>query len=252
MMTTRKRQHPFLPRDYVYVAEFGAGLVKVGRSTNPEGRTQALATGSGRKLGRVWISNPVCFAGPFEKRAHAELDEHRSHGEWFNCCFENAVERVAKQFSEDELWTEEKSEERALRAEKVLGILQAAVMGTDDGSAFAQYRNDFLRNMRERVIKNYITYLHFQNLAEQAFIEAVSQELTECNEWAGSEVKEDIATVLALSNDAYREAEMNAHINLGITLESCMLYTQDVNRIPEVLEEVAVIANQRLASQESD
>jgi hypothetical protein len=75
-------QEPKKP-EYVYLMEaVGGGWVKIGRSSNPFGRIEALQTGCPYP-----IVLKVCFycenASEVEGRLHELCKAHRGHGEWF-------------------------------------------------------------------------------------------------------------------------------------------------------------------------
>ncbi len=78
----------------VYVIERTDGLVKIGRSINPNQRIKSLERQGGFRSSRAWISIPGTFDAKAEIRAHHVLDGHRAIGEWFDVDFDQAVVAV--------------------------------------------------------------------------------------------------------------------------------------------------------------
>jgi hypothetical protein len=67
---------------HLYVAQSACGLVKIGRSTNPNRRVAGMQTGSGQRIKLVVVRKR---GGPDEWGIHQALARHRLHGEWFRC-----------------------------------------------------------------------------------------------------------------------------------------------------------------------
>lgn len=249
------RRGQFPEKDYVYVVEFGDQLVKVGRSIYPHTRAKNLSTGSGRKLGRIWVSRPMHSACKMEGRVHAALGARRGLGEWFACSFDEAVSIAEREFSEGELWSEEGAARRAEAAGAALQPIKDLIMAgmkEQSDKASESCKKAFLEKMWERALKNCETYLQQKELAEAAYWRAVSEDIDDFDpcEAAMAEAK-DIAMISAYSNESYLSATRMEHVMLGVTMESCMLFTQDVNKIPAMLEELEGIIRKRPAEAEA-
>ena len=79
---------------HVYAIESPQGLVKIGRSGNPDQRIGALSSAGGFEPVSVWYSLPVPNAAAVETAAHSALAEFREMGEWFKTPFSAAVDAV--------------------------------------------------------------------------------------------------------------------------------------------------------------
>ena len=236
-------------KDHVYVIEFGLNLVKIGRSINPERRAANLATGSGRKKTRLWVSTPVHGAGPWEARAHAALGNCRQIGEWFECSFDEAVKAVTQEEVAEELWTIEgqlKLNKKSAESFEMLKELVSLSAKDRLGRTHADIKIRFLDDMRERAIKNCEAYLLYRSAAEQCFWDVVERESPDSGEGCL-----ETAIALAYSSEEYLAASRMEHVHLGITMESCMLVLNDIEKIPAMLDEVEAIAHQRAAQQEA-
>jgi hypothetical protein len=77
----------------VYVMRSENGLVKIGRSRNPEKRRKALQATSGFPVELIhhWPSEAPSTV---ERAAHLLLSEHRKAGEWFDVSVEDAVAAI--------------------------------------------------------------------------------------------------------------------------------------------------------------
>lgn len=235
----------------VYVAEFGNHLVKIGRSIHPQKRVKSLASGSGRDVGRVWISSPTRLAWELEGRIHASLAESRGVGEWFMCSFEDAVSAAHREFlacDSDQTYSEINAQE-TLNPE-IKNLFKAAI-NYEHSHAAEAYNKSFMNGMWGRAIKNCGVYLQYRDIAEKAYWIAVSEELESLPDLTSTpqEAKE-IAMMMAYSDESYLAASRMENIHLGITMESCMLFTQDAKKIPAMLEEIEKIALQEAMSDE--
>jgi len=68
--------------DHLYViGETSSGIVKIGRSVDPESRLRTFQTGYPRKLSLLHVEPE---AGHLEPRLHARFASLRTHGEWFD------------------------------------------------------------------------------------------------------------------------------------------------------------------------
>ena len=79
---------------HVYAIESPQGLVKIGRSGNPDQRIGALSSAGGFEPVSVWYSFPLPDAAFVEKAAHKALAGARQVGEWFQVAFDDAVRVV--------------------------------------------------------------------------------------------------------------------------------------------------------------
>ena len=80
---------------HVYVISRASdGLVKIGRSNNPEQRIRNLSMQGGFEVFQMWISRPLKSAKDTELAAHDALADRRRIGEWFDVPFEKAVNVV--------------------------------------------------------------------------------------------------------------------------------------------------------------
>jgi Meiotically up-regulated gene 113 len=75
------------------------GPCKVGVTSKPKARLNALKTASPRRLvfAELWDFPDRAFANEAEKLAHASLQRYRMNGEWFDIGPTDAVQRI-------ELW----------------------------------------------------------------------------------------------------------------------------------------------------
>ena len=76
---------------HVYAIEAPSGLVKIGKSGNPDRRVNELCLAGGFAPKAVWYSVPVVCADIIETTAHASLQTYREMGEWFRVGFDSAV-----------------------------------------------------------------------------------------------------------------------------------------------------------------
>ena len=67
--------------DDLYVMQNEHGLIKIGRSVNPEVRRSALEIGEHCRIEIVLVLDGK---GPREKALHRQLERYRLYGEWFN------------------------------------------------------------------------------------------------------------------------------------------------------------------------
>jgi transcriptional regulator with XRE-family HTH domain len=79
---------------HVYVIERPDGLVKIGKSQDPEKRISAIECQGGFKTTKKWFSEPVDDYSFIENSAHVGLASFRKIGEWFSCSFVYAVDHV--------------------------------------------------------------------------------------------------------------------------------------------------------------
>lgn len=79
---------------HVYAIESPQGLVKIGKSGNPDQRISTLSSAGGFEPVSVWYSLPVPNAAAIETAAHGALAEFRQMGEWFKAPFDAAVDAV--------------------------------------------------------------------------------------------------------------------------------------------------------------
>ena len=81
-------------KGYVYIIEDSmSGLIKIGKSMDPNSRVSNIKNASGRE-GRHFISNEVFCYGNLEKLANKNLEKYRHKGEWFVANFDEAVEFI--------------------------------------------------------------------------------------------------------------------------------------------------------------
>lgn len=69
------------PGAHLYVMQAVTGLIKVGRSKNPQRRLRALEQSSGQRIKLLLVLDG---RGADERLIHAALAEYRTLGEWFN------------------------------------------------------------------------------------------------------------------------------------------------------------------------
>lgn len=83
----RFSRSPTTPRaavDYIYVIEGTHGLVKIGKSNDPDVRRATLQTGSAHLLRIASVTPiPIIWVEAVERKAHDILDSYRGNGEWF-------------------------------------------------------------------------------------------------------------------------------------------------------------------------
>ena len=81
----------------VYVIEYENGICKIGKTTDIETRFKTLSKMSSSKVtGKLFFTNSTANYSKIEKEVHNALKEHRSHGEFFNIAFDEAVSVVEK------------------------------------------------------------------------------------------------------------------------------------------------------------
>lgn len=114
---------------FVYVAEFDCGLVKVGFSCDPDRRLKQLSTTSLRKLRNHWLSKAVRDGRALESEAHLALVSHKFRGEWFHCSFKRAVEIVDALQVQHADWTQEWAAERRAAHEACGARIAEAIFG---------------------------------------------------------------------------------------------------------------------------
>lgn len=76
---------------HVYVIEDELGRVKIGHTTRPHSRMQAIETAIGLSIARSFVTPKFKAYTEAESRAHKLLDKYRGRGEWFSCDYELAV-----------------------------------------------------------------------------------------------------------------------------------------------------------------
>lgn len=76
---------------HVYVIEDELGRVKIGHTTRPHSRMQAIETAIGLSIDRSFVTPKFKAFTETEHRSHKLLDKYRGRGEWFNCDFDLAV-----------------------------------------------------------------------------------------------------------------------------------------------------------------
>lgn len=81
---------------FVYVIDYGGGVVKIGKSIHPEKRMKSLTTMSSLKIVRSFISEKSANFSGIEKAAHRQFNEYNLHGEMFTMSYEKAVDWVKK------------------------------------------------------------------------------------------------------------------------------------------------------------
>lgn len=81
--------------DFAYVIRGDHGLVKIGRSADPEARLASLQTASPFHLDLAHVMPVAGSAFDIEQEAHAILDRYRRAGEWFACPVDVAVAAIA-------------------------------------------------------------------------------------------------------------------------------------------------------------
>lgn len=74
---------PQPPDGYVYVAEAEDGVVKIGKSKNPQKRLRSLSTGSAYDL-TLLVKKEVANSSSKESKIQLQFDDHRMRGEWFD------------------------------------------------------------------------------------------------------------------------------------------------------------------------
>lgn len=83
----RYGRSPSTPRaavDYIYVIEGTHGLVKIGKSNDPDVRKATLQTGSAHLLRIASVTPvPIIWVEAVEHKAHDMLEAQRGNGEWF-------------------------------------------------------------------------------------------------------------------------------------------------------------------------
>jgi hypothetical protein len=76
---------------FLYVIKADNGLVKIGRTSNPNARLAQLQSKSPTPLTFAWIGAPKADVIAIERDAHAMLDKYRRNGEWFEVSPDAAV-----------------------------------------------------------------------------------------------------------------------------------------------------------------
>lgn len=83
------------PREFVYVAVGGAGLLKIGKARDVAKRLKQLQTGSAHRINLAY--SVQCFpAYLIERLVHDELKDFRANGEWFCTDVNHAKEAIAR------------------------------------------------------------------------------------------------------------------------------------------------------------
>lgn len=87
-------------KGYVYAVQDESGMIKIGRSINPETRINCIRTQSGKNISQVYIS-PSCTNYEAKERAlHKKFAQYRQSGEWFNVAMCDVVTAIKESFAE--------------------------------------------------------------------------------------------------------------------------------------------------------
>lgn len=84
-----------MDRTFIYAALFSCGAVKIGVSNNPKKRINTVSHSSGRHA-IEFISVEVLRSGAFKAESSIKnsLKEYSMNGEFFNCDYQLAKEKV--------------------------------------------------------------------------------------------------------------------------------------------------------------
>lgn len=77
---------------HVYIVDNGLGMVKIGRTINPERRIRAIETQTGIELKNTYVSPKCSNYESLEITAHKEFAKYRVKGEWFKVEFPKVKE----------------------------------------------------------------------------------------------------------------------------------------------------------------
>lgn len=78
-------------KGFIYCIERPDGLVKIGKTHNPDKRLRALSLQGGFEIKNQYVSEHLSDASLAESLAHATLNDFRTIGEWFDVPFKHAV-----------------------------------------------------------------------------------------------------------------------------------------------------------------
>lgn len=78
----------------IYVLEREDGLCKIGRSISPKKRLKQIETQGGLEVKNQYISHRIINYKKIEHMIHDMIKEQKYKGEWFNICFDDAVDTV--------------------------------------------------------------------------------------------------------------------------------------------------------------
>lgn len=117
---------------YTYIMKNDFGLIKVGNSINPERRREDLKSSSGTGVELICVKKGYHL----ESLVQEKLKEHKTHGEWFSCTLEQAVQAL-----------EEAKEEHDNRIQRLRDKIN---IGPDEEELFAKAAEpSFLRTKEE-------------------------------------------------------------------------------------------------------
>jgi predicted GIY-YIG superfamily endonuclease len=83
---------------YVYLIKNEKGLVKIGRSINPQARITCISTQSGETYTEVYISKKIKYYNKAEVALHKKFAPKRVVGEWFDIDMAEAIEFIESTF----------------------------------------------------------------------------------------------------------------------------------------------------------
>lgn len=83
-------------KGHLYIIRSEEGPIKIGISTEPEKRIAAITHASGRYIVEQYISPPMERYAYVEKYLHAQFEDRRRRGEWFDVPFDEAVSKLKK------------------------------------------------------------------------------------------------------------------------------------------------------------
>ena len=243
-------------KDFVYIIEFGPKLVKIGRSRKPDLRVLNVSSASGRKSRRVWVSPPIMNAGDVERRAHASVGEFRGHGEWFNCPFDLAVERSSRLISEQDLWTDEKDDERSRKSRADFdSLIHHIFPSSSSGNKLnldAEYRERFKREIFDRSIENYVSFLEVDSARGRIFDEQIALHERAVKSLDGLSIDTvcELIFLRDLGSEEYLKATMMSGVYMGHVTENCMMVLGDAEQIPGMMDVIEQTARERLAARD--
>lgn len=93
---TKDIEKPHNAYGFVYIIESDNGLLKIGRSTRPHKRINAIRTQSAAGIKKIVISEPILNYAESERKLHKIFKNKRINGEWFDLEMSECLEELEK------------------------------------------------------------------------------------------------------------------------------------------------------------
>ena len=93
IVATEEAKKNNAPKEYIYAMETDMGLVKIGKTSNPDKRRAQLASCNGSKIVSFFVQE-VSDSTAREREAHRKFRARRHLGEYFKIPIEEAVEFI--------------------------------------------------------------------------------------------------------------------------------------------------------------